>query len=130
MDHLNVGYEHDPELSAALRDTYGDAPEIDFAALRGAVMARAELPLARMRRGQRKSPWPARFRAFVPLAAAAGVVGTAFALGVQMPGTHRTPHDTVTEAERAQVEQILNESLPTVDQLVGGNDQLLTAVGS
>lgn len=129
MDHQTDGFGHDPELSAALRDAFGDAPEIDFAALRGAVMARAELPLARVRREQRRSPWPARFRAFVPLAAAAGVVGTAFALGVQMPGSDH-PARRVTEADQAQVEQILNESMPDVGELVGGSDQLLTAVGS
>jgi len=128
MDHLNTDFGRDPELSAALRDAYGEAPEIDFAALRGAVMARAELPLARMRRQTRTSPWPARFRAFVPLAAAAGIVGTAFALGVQIPGGHQEP--TLTETDRAQVEQILNESMPDVSELVGGNEQLLTAVGS
>ena len=127
MDHPTDGFGHDPELTAALRDAYGEAPEIDFAALRGAVMARAELPLARMRREQRKAPWPSRFRAFVPLAAAAGIVG-AFALGVQIPGTSHQPR--VSEADRAQVEQILDESMPDVGELVGGSDQLLTAVGS
>jgi len=127
MENVNDGFVRDPALSAALRDTYGEAPEIDFAALRGAVMARAELPLARMRREQRKAPWPMRFRALVPLAAAAGVVG-AFALGVQAPGTSRQPQ--VSEADRAQVEQILNESMPDVGEMVGGGDQLLTAVGS
>ena len=125
MDHPTPGYGHDPELSAALRGAYGDAPEIDFHALHGAVMARAELPLARMRRA-RSNPWPARFRAFVPLAAAAGVVGTAFALGVNGPGP-RDPQ--LSEADRAQVEQILNASIPDVGELVGqmSNEQLLSA---
>jgi hypothetical protein len=119
----------DPALQAALRDAYGDPPEADWDALRGSVMARAELPLARMRR-VRKSPWPARFRALVPLAAAAGVVGTAFALGVSAP----EPQPRVTAADRAQVEQILNESLPDVSELVTGqtgSEQLLNAaIGS
>ena len=118
----------DPALQAALRDAYGDPPEADWDALRGAVMARAELPLARLRR-TRRTPWPARFRALVPLAAAAGVVGTAFALGVHQPQQPR-----VTAADRAQVEQILNESLPDVSELVvgqGGSEQLLNAaIGS
>ncbi|HKP75513.1 MAG TPA: hypothetical protein VJT67_08210, partial [Longimicrobiaceae bacterium] len=88
---------------------------------------RAELPLARMRLEQRKSRLPLRFRTLVPLAAAAGVVG-AFALGVQVPGTRHQPR--VSEADRAQVEQILDESMPDVGDMVGGSDQLLTAVGS
>ena len=117
----------DPGLAAALRDAYGDPPEADWNALHGAVMARAELPLARLRRPQ-KSPWQARLRALVPLAAAAGVVGTAFALGVH------EPEPRVTAADRAQVEQILNESIPDVGDLVTGqtgSEQLLNAaIGS
>ena len=126
MDHPTEDFVRDPALGAALRDTYGDAPEIDFAALHGAVMARAELPLARMRRAKR-NPWQARFRAFVPLAAAAGVVGTAFALGVTAPGGGEPQ---LSEADRAQVEQILDASLPDVGELVVGqlsNEQLLNA---
>jgi len=113
----------DPELSAALRGAYGDPPEADWNALRGAVMVRAELPLARLRR-ERRTPWPARFRALVPLAAAAGVVATAFALGVHQP------EPRVTAADRAQVEQILNESLPDVSELVGSDQLLSAAIGS
>ena len=127
MENVNDDFARDPQLSAALRDAYGEAPEIDFAALRGAVMARAELPLARTRRPQRRPAWPLPFRALVPLAAAAGVVG-AFALGVHLPGTSDQPR--VSEADRAQVEQILNESMPDVGDMVGGSDQLLNAVGS
>jgi hypothetical protein len=127
METWTEDVERDPALQAALRGAYGDPPEADWNALRGAVMARAELPLARMRR-TRRSPWQARFRALVPLAAAAGVVGTAFALGVQQP------EPRVTAADRAQVEQILNESLPDVSDLVAGqagSEQLLNAaIGS
>ena len=115
--------DRDPALQAALRDAYGDPPEADWNALRGAVMARAELPLARLRR-TRRSPWPARFRALVPLAAAAGVVGTAFAMGVHQP------EPRVTAADRAQVEQILNESLPTPSELVESDQLLSAAIGS
>ncbi|HVG44875.1 MAG TPA: hypothetical protein VM890_09095 [Longimicrobium sp.] len=116
--------DRDPALQAALCDAYGDPPEADWNALRGAVMARAELPLARMRR-TRQSPWQARFRALVPLAAAAGVVATAFALGVHEPQQPR-----VTAADRAQVEQILNESLPTPSELVETDQLLSAAIGS
>ena len=126
MDHPTLDFGHDPELAAALRGAYGDVPQADLDALRGAVMARAELPLARMRRA-RSNPWRARFRAIVPLAAAAGVVGTAFALGVHAPG----PRDPkLTDADRQQVEQILNASMPDVGELVVGqmsNEQLLSA---
>src|SRR3982751_3305607 len=104
MERPDNDFGHDPELAAALRGVYGEPPEIDFGRLHGVVMARAELPLARMRRAKRATPWPARFRAFVPLAAAAGVVATAFALGVHVPGT---PEPRLTEADQAQVEQIL-----------------------
>src|SRR4051794_15125187 len=127
METWTEEVERDPALQAALRGAYGDPPEADWDALRGAVLARAELPLARMRR-TRRTPWQARFRALVPLAAAAGVVGTAFALGVHQP------EPRVTAADRAQVEQIPNESLPDVSELVAsqaGSDQLLNAaIGS
>jgi len=127
METWTDDIERDPALTAALRGAYGDPPETEWDALRGAVMARAELPLARMRH-TRRSPWQARFRALVPLAAAAGVVGTAFALGVHQP------EPRVTAADRAQVELILNESLPDVSELVAsqaGSDQLLdAAIGS
>ena len=116
--------ERDPALAAALRDAYGEPPEADWEALRGAVMAKAELPLARMRQARRSSPWAVRFRALVPLAAAAGVVGTVFALGV------REPEPRVSAADRAQVEQILNESLPDVSELVGSDQLLSAAIGS
>lgn len=129
MDHSFTDHPgRDPELELALRGAYGDPPEADWDALRGAVMARAELPLARLRR-TRRTPLQARFRALVPLAAAAGVVATAFALGVHQPQPRR-----VTAADRAQVEQILDESLPDVSDLVAGqtgSEQLLNAaIGS
>ena len=115
--------ERDPALQAALRDAYGDPPEADWEALRGAVMAKAELPLARLRQARRSSPWAVRFRALVPLAAAAGVVGTAFAL------VHE-PEPRMTPADRAQVEQILEESLPDVSELLGSDQLLSAAIGS
>ena len=113
----------DPALEAALRDAYGDPPEADWDALRGAVLAQAELPLARLRR-TRRTPLQARFRALVPLAAAAGVVATAVALGVH------EPQPRVTAADRAQVEQILNESLPDPADMIGSEQLLNAAIGS
>jgi hypothetical protein len=113
----------DPELELALRGAYGDPPEADWDALRGAVLARAELPLAGLRR-TRRSPWQGRFRALVPLAAAAGVVATAFALGVH------EPQPRVTAADRAQVELILNESLPDPAEMIESEQLLSAAIGS
>jgi hypothetical protein len=127
MESWNDETGHDPELVAALRRAYGEPPEIDWTALHGVVTARAELPLARLRH-TRRSPWAARFSALVPLAAAAGVVATVFALGTKQP------ESPVTAADRAQVEQILDASLPDVSELVAGqtaSDQLLNAaIGS
>jgi hypothetical protein len=122
--------ERDPALASALRDAYGPVPEIDFAALRGAIVAQAELPLARARKA-RRSPWSGRFRAFAPLAAAAGIAGTVLALHLAPGQDHaRTP----TASERQQVDQVLNEAMPDLHELVagqGGGDQLLNvAVGS
>ena len=122
--------ERDPVLAGALRDAYGPVPEIDFGRLRGSILAQAEMPLARARREQRARPAP-RFRAWVPLAAAAGVAGIAFALTVR-PVADRPRH--VSEADRQQVEQILDESVPDLSQLVsgqtGGDEMLNAAIGS
>ena len=61
--------ERDPALAAALRGMDGDAPAMDWDALRARVTAQAELPLARRRRtlSIRRG-----FRAIVPLAAPRG----------------------------------------------------------
>ncbi|HEU4884274.1 MAG TPA: hypothetical protein VFT45_18610, partial [Longimicrobium sp.] len=57
--------ERDPALAAALRGLDGDAPAMDWDALRARVAAQAELPLARRRRAltMRRG-----LRAIVPLA--------------------------------------------------------------
>lgn len=122
--------DRDPVLAGALRDAYGPVPELDFERLRSTIVARAEMPLARVRREQRARPAP-RFRAWVPLAAAAGVAGIAFTLAVH-PMAERPRH--VSEADRQQVEQILDESVPDLSQLVsgqtGGDELLNAAIGS
>jgi hypothetical protein len=94
--------ERDPALAAALRRMDGDAPAMDWDALRARVTAQAELPLARRRRtlSIRRG-----FRAIVPLAAAAGIA--AVALG-GLPG--REP--PLSQEERAVVEEILTLSTP------------------
>lgn len=118
-------FDRDPQLAAALRDAYGDPPPIDFDALRAHVAAQAELPLARLRRPQPRGWRP--LRALVPLAAAAGIAGTTFAL--------TRPHDpALTQADRQQVEQILEATTPALSDLVaprdGGEEMLNAALGS
>ncbi|HYH78254.1 MAG TPA: hypothetical protein VEX86_00605 [Longimicrobium sp.] len=113
--------ERDPQLAAALRTAYGDPPEIDWTALRGRVAAQAELPLARRRHAQPRRWRP--LRALVPLAAAAGIAGAAFALT-------RPAEPPLTQADRQQVEQILNATTPALSDLVtapGGSEELLSA---
>jgi hypothetical protein len=98
MDEL----DRDPALAAALRGMDGDAPAMDWDALRARVTAQAELPLARRRRtlSVRRT-----LRAVVPLAAAAGIA--AVALG-GVPGREKT----LSQEERAVVEEILTLSTP------------------
>ncbi len=77
--------EPDEALGSALREVVPEAPveRVDWRAFRAAVLARAELPLARLRRRQRQRWWEVTAgwaRAAVPAAAAAGVV-LALALG-------------------------------------------------
>jgi hypothetical protein len=98
MDEL----ERDPALAAALRGLDGDAPAMDWDALRARVTVQAELPLARRRRtlSIRRG-----LRAVVPVAAAAGIA--AVALG-GLPG--REP--PLSQEERAVVEEILTLSTP------------------
>jgi hypothetical protein len=115
--------DRDPQLGAALREAYGDVPEIDFAALRGRIAAQAELPLARARKTRPRGWRP--LRALVPLAAAAGIAGTAFAL------TRPQQQAPLTQADRQQVEQILNATTPALTDLVAPQgDEILTALGS
>jgi hypothetical protein len=117
--------DRDARLGAALRDACGDVPEIDFAALRGRIGAQAELPLARMRTAQPRRWRP--IRALIPLAAAAGIGSAAFALT-------RPQEKPLTQADRQQVEQILNATTPALSDLVAGQngseDLLNAALGS
>jgi hypothetical protein len=132
METFTHDPDRDPALSGALRDAYGPVPAIDFARLRGAVMDQAELPLARARRS-RPAPFGGRFRSLVPLAAAAGIAGTALALSFHSPAATHGGRG-VSQADRQQVEQILNESVPDVSDLVSGqtgSEELLNgAIGS
>lgn len=123
MDGTTHGLERDPALAAALRDAYGDPPEVDWEGLRGRITAQAELPLARMRRSG--GGWRRPLRALVPLAAAAGIAGTAFTL--MRPAEN--PRE-LTQADRQQVEQILDASTPALSDMVGTDELLNAALGS
>ncbi|HST57682.1 MAG TPA: hypothetical protein VLK84_03270, partial [Longimicrobium sp.] len=114
MDDMN----RDPVLGAALRDAYGDAPEMDLDALRARVSAAAELPLAARRRSRARSRG---LRALVPLAAAAGIAAVAVAT---LP-ERRVP---LSQADEAVVQEILDLSVPgEVGALMSGEaaDQAL-----
>jgi hypothetical protein len=118
MDEMN----RDPVLGAALRDAYGDAPEMDWDALRARISADAELPLAGRRRARARSRG---LRAVLPLAAAAGIAAVALAT---LPG-RRTP---LSQADEAVVQEILDLSVPgEVGALMSGeaaDEALLEAV--
>jgi hypothetical protein len=101
----------DPELAALLRGAAPEPPvdDVDWERLRGAVSARAELPLARLRRD---APRPRRW---LPLSAAAAIA--AVALGVSL----RPAPEPLPVEERRLVEAIVAESLPAnVDQMISG----------
>ena len=118
MDEMN----RDPVLGAALRDAYGNAPEMDFDALRARVSAGTQLPLAGRRRTRARSRG---LRAVLPLAAAAGIAAVALAT---LPG-RRTP---LSQADEAVVQEILDLSVPgEVGALMSGeaaDEALLEAV--
>jgi hypothetical protein len=98
MDEMN----RDPVLGAALRDLHGDAPAVDWNALRARASAGAELPLARRRRARSLSRG---LRAVLPLAAAAGIAAVALtALPARQP--------PLSQADQAMVEEILDLSVP------------------
>lgn len=94
--------ERDPVLGAALRDPRGDAPAVDWDALRARVAAEAELPLARRRRARVVGR---RLRTVLPLAAAAGIAALAL---TALPD--RRP--SLSQADQAVVEEILELSVP------------------
>ena len=118
MDEMN----RDPELGAALHELRGDAPAVDWDALRARVSAGAELPLARRRRSRSLGRG---LRAVLPLAAAAGIAAVALtALPARRP--------PLSQADQAMVEEILDLSVPgEVGALMTGeaaDEALLEAV--
>ena len=124
MDDFSRDPARNAELGALLRGL--DEPpvgEVDWERMRASISARAELPLARLRRQAR--PWP-RLRALVPLAAAASLAAGALAL------TLRPDREQLPDAERRLVDQIVEASVPeNVGRLISGEadrDALLEAV--
>lgn len=94
----------DEALAAVLREAVPEPPvdRVDWRALRSAVLARAELPLARLRRRQRwwevTAGWA---RAAVPAAAAAGVV-----LALAVGALDRGWGERALSGGRAEVTQV------------------------
>jgi hypothetical protein len=122
----NEEITRDPELAALLRAAAPGPPvdDVDWERLRGAVSARAELPLARLRRDAPRRRW-------LPLGAAAAIAAAAFAVALR---TEPAPAPLPVE-ERRLVEAIVAESLPAnVDQMISGDAAegalLEAAVGS
>jgi hypothetical protein len=117
----------DPELATALRGALGDVPEPDWARLHASVAARAELPLARLRRETRPAArsWR-RVRPLVPLAAAAGIAAAALAISLRPASP-----PPLTEADLRMVDQIVESQLPDVDPLLTGElarEEMINAV--
>jgi hypothetical protein len=125
-DDLTRDPARDPELAALLRGALGDAPEADWDRLRGSLAARAELPLARLRRDSRPRGLSCRVRTLVPLAAAAGIAGGALAVTLR-PGAGTLPQE-----EEQVVQEIVEASLPeSLDAYLtgqAGDQALLEAV--
>ncbi len=112
----NEEITRDPELASLLRGAAPEPPvdDVDWERLRGAVSARAELPLARLRRDA-----PPRWtRRLLPLGAAAGIAAAAFGVALRpAPAPEPLPGE-----ERRLVEAIVAESLPAnVDQMISGD---------
>ena len=113
---MTPDFDRDPELAVLLR---GAAPEppahaVDWERLRGAVVERAELPLAALRRDA--APARPRTRLWLPLGAVAGLAAAA-----SMALMVRTAPAPLPAEERRMVDAIVAESVPdNVDQLLSG----------
>ena len=103
----------DPELAALLRSAAPQPPmdEVDWDRLHGAVVARAELPLAARRRSARREP------RWLPLGIA-GIAAASLAIALRpAPDPRPLPLE-----ERRVVDAIVAESLPSnVDQMISGD---------
>lgn len=107
--------QRDAFLGRSLRGLDGDLPEPDWNRLRSSIRSEAELPLARLRRGERRPARPARL-----LAAAAVLValaGGALAVREDEPA----PQVTAAVTREPVVEEIVDASLPDqVATLISG----------
>jgi hypothetical protein len=103
--------ERDPYLAACLRAAEGDAPmdEVDWAALRGSIEARAELPLARLRKRHRPARWR---RPVVSLAAAAALAAVALVGGLDRgPAPAPVQTGTVAVTPGVSIEEAMRSDL-------------------
>jgi hypothetical protein len=122
---MTPDFERDTGLEALLRGAAQQPPvdEVDWARLRGVVSARAELPLAALRRGAAPAAHiavpvaapPRRTRAWLPLGAAGLAAAASLAWMV------RGAPAPLPAEERRMVEAIVAESVPVpVDQMLSG----------
>lgn len=105
--------ERDPVVAAALRWAEGEVPmdDVDWAAMRTNIRARAEMPLARRRALHAASPrW---LRPLVPIAVAAGLGAVMWigALGGGKPGAPSLAPVSVTSAASASIQEVLLSDL-------------------
>jgi len=142
-DQMHDAPAPDPELARALRSLGEEPPleRVDWEALRAPIHARAELPLARLRRAGEGAPAtprkasPARvwLRPLVPLAAAAGI-GAVALLG--WPGAEEpAPPAATAMEERIDPEEVFRADLSEqefrllVSESGEAEELLLIAVG-
>lgn len=117
--------QRDAFLGRSLRELDRDVPQPDWNRLRSSIRSEAELPLARLRRGERG---PARSRRLI--AAAAVVVALVGGLLVVRENPPPPPV-AATSSHEPVVEEIVDASLPDqVAALISGEaaeDALLSA---
>jgi hypothetical protein len=150
MDEMIPLAAEDPRLAAALRDVHGDPPEheVDWDRMQGAISAKAELPLARLRAaararsGDEAAHAPAaavpvrkiaslRTRWLVPAAAAASIALVAVSGVLKRDTIAGSGGQVATQVREPTVDQMVEASMPDpVGKLISGeaeSDALLSA---
>jgi hypothetical protein len=82
---------------------------VDWEELRGAIRARAELPVARLRVRRQRARW---MRPLIPLAVAAGIGGAALLGGRLSDGGAPPAIRTAAVAPTVSPEEVLTSNLP------------------